>query len=74
MRVIKNRRLKGRRFFAVDFKLGFIEQFAVDHVGAIIDRPCGRTVRFRIGFRRIRNIIRRGRSVSAPTLKIETAR
>ena len=71
MRTIKNRRLKGRRFFAVDFKLGFIVQFAVDHVGAIIDRPCMKILRIRIDFGEFERMCRGGRSLSAPTISTE---
>ena len=45
----------------MDFKLQFIALASVDHVGAIIDRPCREISRIRIGFRRIRNNIPRGR-------------
>ena len=50
-------------FFAAcrKVKLQFIAQCSVETVGAIIDRPRGRILRIRIGFRRIRNISLRGR-------------
>ena len=41
------------------------------NVGAAIRRPCGKILRIRIGFRRIRNMMLRGRSMIAPTDSIE---
>jgi len=55
-------------------KLLFIVPCAVDTVGAIIDRPCSERLRIRRNPMRNRNVFRRGRSLSAPTYRIETER
>ena len=66
--------IRARRNFAArpvpfsHFKLGFIGQFAVDHVGAIIDRPCMKILRIRIDFGEFERMCRGGRSLSAPTI------
>ena len=50
----------------------FLLLCSIEYVGALIERPAHKCLRIRIGFRRIRNTIPRGRSMIAPTFSIVT--
>ena len=56
------------RYCCAHLQIPVFRSVSMVNVGAAIRRPCGKILRIRIGFRRIRNMMLRGRARPAPTV------